>query len=391
MTSRTHALLFLLSALFVALVATPSAPAQATKGGPPNFPIKRIDPRKWETKIKADVFGQPFSTLEDDPLLSQRAEIVVPIIIHGTYSRVDPSSIVVAGQINGQTYRAGNVPWKLRGPHPDGTAEIVVEFVDVAGQSMGVEVTWLEQSWSSVVDDAAAAQITWPAEWPEEVRKFLKPSPWIESDKPLFSDFVARVSQGRLRQVTPYIAAKELVKEAVLAFTSISGTGVERRDLGAIAGLQLIGALESARTGKGSPNDLVCACVATLRAAGIPARPVVGVVKEIVKGEFRENTRWRTWAEFYLPNAGWVAFDPNEMRGSGFQYKNLETAWPGFGTIKELKERIAVAYDFQPAGSRWDWPPVWGWIYNGDVQRAYRIYSQTSLMRINRGTGVPDP
>ena len=131
--------------------------------------------------------------------------------------------------------------------------------------------------------------------------------------------------------------------------------------------------------------------MATLRAAGIPARPVIGVVKELLKDELRETTRWRTWAEFYLPNSGWVAFDPNEMRGTGFQYKNLEAAWRGFGTIKELKERIPVAYDFQPEGSLWDWPPVWGWIYNGDLRRAYRIFSQTSLVRISRGNGTPDP
>lgn len=391
MNTRARRTCLLIAACLGMLAVTPPLTAQPANGGPPNFPLKRLDPRKWETKIKADVFGQPFNALEEDPLLTPRAEIVIPMIVDGAYSRADPSSIKVAGQINGQTHRVGDVPWTLRGPHPDGTAEIVVEFVNVKGQSMGVEVTWMEQSWSSRIDDVAASRITWPAEWPEQVRPFLEPSPWIESDQQIFTDFVARISQGRLRQVTPYMAAKELVKQAILTFTSINGTGVERRDLGAIAGLQLTGALESARTGKGSPNDLVCACVATLRAAGIPARPVIGVVEEVIKNELRETTRWRTWGEFYLPRTGWVPFDPNMLRGSGFQHKALDAAWDGFGNIEELKERVPVAYDFQPEGSLWDWPPVWGWIYPGDTARAYRIFSQTSLVQINRGKGVQDP
>ena len=35
--------------------------------------------------------------------------------------------------------------------------------------------------------------------------------------------------------------------------------------------------------------------------------------------------------------------------------------------------------------------PVWGWLYDGNPQRAWKIFPQTSLMRISRGPGVPDP
>lgn len=380
----------ILAAAAVAFACTPLADAQPAKGGPPQFPIARVKPRMWETTISADVFATSQDVLETAPLLASRSEIVVPIIVHGAFSKADPSSIRVAGQINGQTYREGDVPWKLRGPNPDGTAHVVVEFVDIAGQSIGVKVTWMEQSWRAVVDDAAALRITWPVEWPEETRKYLQPSPWIESDDDLFTGFVERITQGNLRKVTPYAAAKELLRETITRFRSISGTGNERRDFGLISGLQLVGAREAARTETGSPNDLVCACVAVLRAAGIPSRPVVGIVKELTD-DLRERTRWRTWAEFYLPQAGWVPFDPNEMRGSGFQFKALDAAWPGLGDVDDLDERIPVAYDFQPTGTLLEWPPVWGWVYTGNTARAYRLFSQTSLVRINRGQGVPDP
>ena len=383
-------MLWILAVSMLVLTCTPEIHAQPATGGPPQFPIARVKPRLWEPTIKADVFASSLYTLNTSPLSASRSEIIVPVIIQGAYSKVDPSSIKVAGQINGQTYREGDVPWKLRGPHPDGTAEIVVEFVDIKAQSIGVKVTWLEQSWLALVDDAAALQITWPVEWPEEIRKYLKPSPWIESEDEFITDFVQRITQGNLRKVTPYAAAKELLRETITRFRSINGTGNERRDLGLITGLQLVGAVEAARAESGSPNDLVCTCVAVLRAAGIPSRPVVGIVKEL-GDNLRERTRWRTWAEFYLPRAGWVAFDPNEMRGSGFQFKAIDVAWPGLGDVDDLDKRMPVAYDFQPKGTSMEWQPVWGWVYTGSTRDIYRLFSQTSLTRVSRGQGVPDP
>ena len=79
MAPRSRALPFLLSGCFAILCFAPDVMAQPAKGGPPEYPVKRFDPRKWEAKIKADVFGQPFSTFEKDPLYSPRAEIIIPI------------------------------------------------------------------------------------------------------------------------------------------------------------------------------------------------------------------------------------------------------------------------------------------------------------------------
>ena len=370
--------------------ASQLAHAQPAGGGPPNYPIARTKPRLYDATITANIFAEGRDISDIAPLLAKRSEVVVPIILQGAYSKVDPSTITIAGQINGRTHAAGTVPWTLRGPHPDGTAEIVVEFVDIQAQSMGITMTWREQSWLADINEADAFTITWPAEWPEAVKPYLQPGPWIQSDDKVITDFVARITQGNLRNVTPYSAAKELMRKTITAFNSISGTGNERRDLGQIEGLQLIGAAEATRTATGSPNDLACTCVAVLRAAGIPARPVIGIVKEITR-ELEQRTQWRTWVEFYLPKAGWVPFDPNQMRGSGFQFKALDAPWPGFANIKDLDERIPVAYRFQPTGSQWNRPPVWGWLYDGNVNRAWKIFPQTSLMRISRGPGIPDP
>jgi hypothetical protein len=376
-------------ALTVFLVTT-QVSAQPAAGGPPVYPIERVEPNIYEATIDAGIFAERRVIDENAPLLARRSEVLIPIILQGAYSKADPASITVSGSINGQVFRAGGVPWSLRGPRPDGSAEIVIELIDIQAQSIGIKVTWAQQSWLPLINEADILRSTWPSEWPEATQRFLKPEPWIQSDDQFLIDFVGRVTKGNLRGVSPYGAAKELVRESVLAYKSISGTGNERREFGQISGLQLIGASESARSATGSPNDLVCTCVAILRAAGIPARPVVGIVKELTK-DIKERTQWRTWGEFYVPKAGWVPFDPNIMRGSGFQFRRLDESWTGFANIKDFNERIPVAYQFQPEGSLWNWPPVWGFIYGGDLNRVRKIFSQTSLMRIGRGVGVPDP
>lgn len=383
----TLRILPILAVLFGSSVAL----AQPATGGPPTAPLKRLEPRRWESSIVADIFATPIDNLGDNkPLRSARSEIIIPILLRGAFSAVDPTSIGVSGQINGDRFREGDVPWKLRGPKPDGSAEIVVEFVDLKAQSIGVTVRFTSQSWRSAIDDSLAMNQTWPTEWPEQVQQYLQPGPFIESADPLFTEFVAEKTNGQLRKVAPYFAAKQLLKETVLAFRSISGTGVERTDFGAISGLQIVGALQAARTEQGSPNDLVCACVAVLRAANIPARPVIGIVKERQKN-MRETTRWRTWGEFFLPDSGWVPFDPSTMRGSGFQFKKNDQQWPGLGTMDELNERIPISHRFTDGGVEWQFPPVWDWMDRSDKTLIWRLFSQTSLSRINRGVGTPDP
>ena len=122
------------------------------------------------------------------------------------------------------------------------------------------------QSWSARLDDRAAAQITWPREWPEEVLDGLQPQLFIESDDPLFADIVQRVTQGRVRMVAPYLAVKELVRYCI-GELQISGDGQHRGRFGILHGMEILGAKQTAVTGKGGPHDLVCVCVAILRAA----------------------------------------------------------------------------------------------------------------------------
>lgn len=64
------------------------------------------------------------------------------------------------------------------------------------------------------------------------------------------------------------------------------------------------------RRGRGRCSGRANLAVGLLRAAGIPARTVHGVVVE------RDGARWHRWGEAWLGHLGWVPFDPGVSVGA---------------------------------------------------------------------------
>ena len=249
------------------------------------------------------------------------------------------------------------------------------------------QLSYRVQSWSSKIDEKRAAQLTWPKEWPQEVQGGLRPSHLIESDEPIFARSIDRVTNGNLRMAPPYLAAKQIVRYTISRF-QVSGSGTDRGLNGVIRGLNVKGASAAWQNGLGTAHDLVCTCVAMLRAANIPARPVIGVLENDEKNGRHE---FISWAEFYLEGAGWIPFDPDEMRVKAINNRDLREPWPEFGTMKDLNERIPLSYFFiPPAGLEAPWKPiVWGWDPRpgGDPSTEPAV----SFTMISRGKGKEDP
>ena len=132
-----------------------------------------------------------------------------------------------------------------------------------------------------------------------------------------------------------------------------------------VLGYHVRGASQSIGQIQLSPPDLVCTCVAVLRAAGIPARPVIGIDsgKGTQSGRKlpRDRTSFAIWGEFRLPGKGWVPFDPWQMRGQGLRQLKVQQPWRWFGTIRDLNRRVALAYDFAPSGGGTTSPWPGGW------------------------------
>jgi hypothetical protein len=377
-----------LLAALVVLLAPPSGPV-------PIGPLQRFEPKVYDVAFEVTLTSETptFHTgpvqheqvFDRDDFKIEDTPIVFPIIFRGPYSKVDPDSLegrMWAGAVEDRTLKSRT---RLDANKPFGVQLAVLPIVKFEGENLRWRMAFRTQAWSARIDEAGAQRLTWPAQWPEHVQDGLKPQMFIESDHALFGEFVQKTSGGALRQVAPYLAAKDLVR-ACINQLRISGDGEERRELESLHGLELKGGLKAAQDGIGGPHDLVCVCVAVLRAAGIPARPVIGVT-ERADGK----NRLVSWAEFYLEGAGWIPFDPEEMRGKGIRTMDVRKPWPEFGTMDDLNDRVPLAYHFHPPVDvvTPEAPALWGWDPRPRMPRGCRQAITLSL--VSRGRGQEDP
>ncbi|MCH8825195.1 MAG: transglutaminase domain-containing protein [Planctomycetes bacterium] len=371
-----------IATVLLSLAATQDSPS----GRPPMGPLQRVDPRLYDfgitvnvsTTWQRDVTQRRYYNIKDAP-------IVMPVIFQGTYSRVPSDSLWAKLWLDGREDKTLSERTRVDSGFPYHSHLAVMTIPEFNGQTVRWSFGYKVQLWSSKIDDAMAANIPWPREWPKEVKDGLKRQMFIESDEPIFKETIERISQGQLRMVPPYLAAKDIVKYCI-ENVRVSGNSEHRGYGGMLHGLQIAGALKATESTTSSANDLVCVCVAMLRAAGIPARPVIGIEKSL-----SDRKEFVSWAEFFLPGAGWIPFDPNEMRGKGLAQKTVHDPWQGFGTIKKLNRRIPLSYHFVPpsAVESPQYAAVWGWDPRpgGDPSSEQII----TFKMTSRGKGVEDP
>ncbi|MGI9013713.1 MAG: transglutaminase-like domain-containing protein [Phycisphaerales bacterium] len=389
------------------VVLTMSAATLATLAPRPVNALRRYEPKKYSfvMDVTLSTTVHPVDVRQRGLFNFEEAPIVMPIIYQGAYSLVFVNTeggriIIDSTLVPDQMLAKATLDNKPFGTHllrmvtPKTTGGMVVQF----------QVGFDTQSWSAAIDERLAQQATWPRDlaWPEEAVDGLGPSKFIESDHDIFKAIIQE--QGgldQMRTAPPYIVAKQITAYCLNRF-QISGASQLRGHVGQLRGLVVHGALAVAANpdpqGRwiGTDADLVCVCVAMLRAAGIPARPVIGVTDALDSATGKATNRFVTWAEFYLPGSGWCSFDPVAMRGRGAAiYRNIADAWPEFGTMEDLNLRVPLSYFFLPPAQGVESPgfdtvALWGW--DPRPQPRQDSYEQAVNFQItSRGKGVEDP
>lgn len=339
-------------------------------GRPPEGCLLRSNPKCYEVTWEVLLQVVPRNKDQPSPIQLEDSNFFFPVVPLSTFSRVELDSLRMTLDRTNQPDARAAAAMRLDRTAPGGVAVAVLPIGPASGQTLRASMTFTSVAWRSDIDDAAAARVPWPSEWAPEAKAWLGPQFLIESHDPRFAAFVERTAGNQLRYTPVFVAAKQLLRATIAAFRGVDGNGVEIGRHNQVRGLRMVGAAGSMEAAQGTAADLVCACVAVLRAAGIPARPVIGVDEEQAGGNRAVRTTFVVWGEFFLPGSGWVPFDPLIMRGSNNSGTAPDRPWSGLGRLKELNTRVPLSYYFLPPrndASLIEFPAAWGWSARGVV------------------------
>lgn len=374
-----------LSAAFALAVAS-SIHAPELPGRPPTGPLSREDARRYDISFEvrlssdSDLRARDLDTpvdLQLGPGLGQRrspwrnrvqterfdlesVSFAMPVAAITTWSRTDLTSLRTRvwgddGELPPSAYQRD-----LSVSLPFGVQAAITDLPPYQGVLLRWETSYQAIVWASGIDDAAAVNLDWPESYPEEVAPGLAPQRYIESGHPDFRAEVTNLFGDDVTAVPPYVAAKRIAAYVADNF-QVTHNELLRYRGGRVSGFDIAGARRSLESGSGTDADMVCVTVALMKAAGIPARPVIGLWEE--DEEDGGDDVLDTWLEFYLHGAGWVPVNIEQLNAvNSWRNAGPDEAWPEFGTWDDLNERIPLAFDFVPAG--WDvseLPAVYGW------------------------------
>jgi len=154
------------------------------------------------------------------------------------------------------------------------------------------------------------------------LNKYLGSSDYIQTDNPLLQEAANSVVGT---ETNPYIKAKQLfnfVGNHMIGFTG----GIN----------DALGAFNSQQGECGGYANLF---IALCRAAGVPARPVTGI-SDLKEGSYywaNGGVHTHMWAEFYLPEYGWIPVDPT-FSGEG----NMSTFGIDYGDRLILSKGVDI-------------------------------------------------
>jgi len=148
---------------------------------------------------------------------------------------------------------------------------------------------------------------------PSEVRKYLQPTQYIESDNPVFTGIANKFREKatNLLQLINYLDN----------FTAnyITYDNAALNDTNRLTQDNEDSALATYTKGTGVCTNYSRLLVALLRAAGIPARTVAGwAVENWLPDKTYTDTDSHVWVELYLPGSGWVPVEPQNPATLGY-------------------------------------------------------------------------
>lgn len=136
-------------------------------------------------------------------------------------------------------------------------------------------------------------------EIPENIKRYTRPSPYIESDNPEIRLLAQKITKGA-----------KTVREALERIADYVSSNIKYNEkLGTLTQTWKLGALWTLNARQGVCLQFSRLYVALARAAGIPAR-VVGGFGFLKPGRVVEGDYMHAYVEAYVPGEGWLPLEP---------------------------------------------------------------------------------
>lgn len=402
------------------LLGQPTGRGRQDKSSPANPPppksfladvIKKGKTHDWIFKPTVHVQAyqeDPNRAPNDRPLIIGQfsfstAAVVFPVLKGTASSEVDTDGLKSELTFNDATVDAKP---DFNDSYQSGVRLGRWEMRDKTGREVELKLEIPMTCWETIFDEKTAAKAVWPAggAWPRMAQATFAPQAKIDVDEQgqpsnsqALKDLVSAWTQGKdPKSVSPLLLAKTFAGKVVEQFQP-SGNGEDYDKQGSFIGLLLQGPAETIRRGTGSPHDIVSVLVGAYRAAGLPARLVIGYDETDNKGDNstpftkrRGGVQLRSWAEFCLYDETnqtevWVPVDPIRMRRRSSKIPSFDQPWKYFGSHDELDSVMPFAFHFIPPTTVISYGyAFWGWFTTPSSQIGdhwLRFQSQTAPKR----------
>ncbi len=357
--------------------------------------LKRGESRDWILWLRVEAQSQPLFVVLDDGETPgfdtstafdiESATFIYPMIKSTATSESHAEQSVSSLTVDGVVY---DTTVTLLNDYQAGERLGRWELPKLRGNQMRFELSLPMTTYAVTFDEARARRIPWPKKpWPAIAASALLPQLFVESDDEAVRARVRQWTRNNPGAVAPALLAKILASRVMESYRQDNDPNHVSGRQGEFAGLPVKGAAQTARDGFGTPFDLATYLCAVYRAAGLPARIVVGYdiaaslggqlgITEIRPPcEINTNRNGisfpvlRVWVEFFLYNEAdqrgeWIPVDIARQFRISNRPPPINQHWDFFGDNACLKYVAPISFHLHPpttvvnAGP----PALWGWL-----------------------------
>lgn len=379
------------------------APGPQAQPAPSNKPsilddlLRRGKSRDWTLKVTVNVHADHDATnrsLTIREIHFNTAALVFPANLTTASSELDTEKF--RGEVRFDDRVVDDEPVFQEG-YLCGTRLARWEMFDRRGREVTLYVETPVTAWETIFDEKGAEGVPWPNDpWPPTAESALRPDGFADAASPRIKQLVETWTEGKdPKKLKPVVLAKFLAGR-VLEHVQVSGNGLEWSNRGFV-GVNLQRASTTAESGRGSEHDMTVLLAAVYRAAGLPARVVIGYdvsakkdPEKFLKKEKDGPTSIRSWVEFCLYDEAtgkelWVPVDVVRMRSSSSRVPALNKPWKYFGTHDELENVIPFAFQYHPPVSvvAHGAYSFWGWSITPEIPKVnqYLVFDAQTTPR----------